>query len=188
MVKKNILITGPPKSGKTRIINNIIRILKSNNFTLAGIICPEIIRGGVRYGFKIIDIKSGREGILASVNELNGPKISKYRVNLFNLEKIGVKALENALRDDSHIVVIDEIGKMEFVSQKFIEAVIKLLDSRKPVLGVIAYKSFNPIIKEIKNRDDVILYVLDRKMSQAARTKITHEIINKLLLLTRDSK
>jgi len=188
MIKKNILITGPPKSGKTQMINNIIQVLRNKNLILAGITCPEIVRKGVRYGFKIIDIKSGKEGILASVSKSNGPRVSKYRVNLFNLEQIGVKALENAMQDDSHVVVIDEIGKMEFMSQKFIEAVIKLLDSKKPVLGIIAYKNFNPIIREIKDRNDVMLYILDRKMNQAARIRIMQEITKRLLLLVRDQK
>ncbi len=186
MTKKNILITGPPKSGKTTAINNIIQLLRSRNIVLAGIMCPEIIRDGIRYGFKIIDIKSGREGILASINEEKGPRVSKYRVNIPNLEEIGVKAIETALSDDSQVIVIDEIGKMELLSQKFARVVIKALDSRKPVLGIIAFRSFNPIIKRIKSRKDVLLYTLSRKMNQTARIKIINEITNRLLFLVRD--
>lgn len=185
MSKKNILMTGPPKSGKTSMLNEILSFLKRNNISYAGITCPEIIKNGRRYGFKIIDLKTRNEGILASVDEPHGPKVSKYRVNLHNLERIGVTALKRAIQDDSKVIVIDEIGKMELMSESFSKVVVEALDSRKPVLGIIAYKSFNPLINEIKMRSDVDLYLVTRTMNYKERRKITYEITEKILSLIR---
>ncbi len=183
MVKKNILITGPPKSGKTRMLMSIMEKLRERNLILSGIICPEVLRDGIRWGFKIIDIRAGEEAILASVDEVQGPMVSKYRVNINNLERIGVGALKRAISDDSHVVIIDEIGKMELMSKKFIRSVIDLLDSKKPVIGIIAFKSFSQVIKQIKRREDVRLYVLDRKMSNHVRKRIVEEIVGEIINL-----
>ena len=88
-IVKNFFITGPPKSGKTTLLMEIIKELKKRNYTIAGITCPEVIKNNRRWGFKIIDLKTNKEGILASIEVPNGPVVSKYRVNMEDLEQIG---------------------------------------------------------------------------------------------------
>ena len=55
------------------------------------------------------------------------------------------------------IVLIDEIGKMECFSSRFVAAVRRLLDDRKPVVATIAIKG-GGFIAEAKARPDVEIW------------------------------
>ena len=185
VIVKNFFITGPPKSGKTTLLMEIIKELKKRNYTIAGITCPEVVKNNRRWGFKIIDLKTNKEGILASIEVPNGPVVSKYRVNMEDLEQIGVTALRNALYDESDIVIIDEIGKMELFSKNFANAVRDLLNSKKPVIGIVPIRSNHPLVLEIKKkRRDTKTYLITRQTSRNRREQIKTEIINSILTLT----
>jgi nucleoside-triphosphatase THEP1 len=69
---------------------------------------------GFRKGFKIGDLRTGEKLIFASVEQISNIKFGKYFLNIQNFEKIALNAFENA-----QIVIIDEIGKMEFYSGSF---------------------------------------------------------------------
>jgi len=149
LLKKNFLLTGKPGVGKTTIIKNLIPKLKN----AGGFFTEEIREKGKRIGFKILTL-NGKEGILARKEE-GVYKVGSYSVNMKDLEEIAVKAVIQAIKE-KEIVVIDEIGKMEILSNKFREAVIEALDSRKVVLGVI-HREDSGFFKEIKERNDVEL-------------------------------
>lgn len=135
MPAPKLFVTGPPRSGKSTLA---IEIVKETGFRFGGISTPEFKEGGERKGFMIKDLKTGRQGVLAS-KELRSPaNVGSYGVNLADLDRIGSEALENACFDkDIDLIVIDEIGKMELFSKRFKEAVIACLQSNKRVLAVL---------------------------------------------------
>jgi len=180
MIIKNFLITGPPASGKTSLLKRIITKLKERQLVIGGIFCPEVRIKGKRWGFKVIDILTSAEGILASVEIKSRYRVSKYGVDINTFERIGVNAILTAIRN-ADIVVIDEIGKMELFSLAFQEAVRKALDSRKPVIGVIAFRYNHPFIQEVKRRQDTKLYVLFKHTTESMRAKIEEEIYQKII-------
>ncbi|MEW6418648.1 MAG: NTPase [Nitrospirota bacterium] len=176
---RNIFITSLPGVGKTTLIKEILDELKLD---AGGFYTSEIVEKGVRKGFKIIALDSGlrissvqgREGILAHQDIKSRYKVSKYGVNLKDLEEIGVKSILDALRENK-ICVIDEIGTMELFSEKFKEAVLDALNSQNKVLGTITLKP-NPFCEKIKQRKDTKIFYLTRNN----REKIK-EAIKKLL-------
>jgi len=127
-----ILLAGRPGVGKTTIIKQVVDMLGGE---AGGFYTEEIRQGGRRLGFKIITLE-GEEGVLALVDIKGGPRVSKYGVNLKDLEEIGVTALRRAI-EERRYVVIDEIGKMELYSQEFRGAVGEALNSEKIVLGTV---------------------------------------------------
>lgn len=151
---KNILITGKPGCGKSTLIQKLIK-----NRNVGGILTPEIRKSGIRYGFEIIDLKTGKKGLLSSV-DTKGPKIGKYGVNLIDIENVGVEAIRSAI-ENSDFIIIDELGKMEILSEKFRDVVLKALDSDKPVIATIT-RAKDPFIDRVKKRDDVKLFYLER--------------------------
>ncbi|MEM3519780.1 MAG: NTPase [Candidatus Hadarchaeales archaeon] len=153
----NFLITGPPGCGKSSIIHRTVKILESDGFKAGGVYCPEIRVAGERVGFKIIDVMDGKEGILAHVKQPFGPTVSKYRVNIQDLESIGVVAIEKALQA-ADFLVIDEIAPMEGYSEKFVQAVERALDSEKPLLAAIHQWTTSGFIGNVKARKDVVLF------------------------------
>ncbi len=147
---KNILLTGPPGCGKTTIIKDVLARLKS--VKAGGFHTSEIREKGARKGFKITSL-DGREAVLAQIDFKGPQRVSKYGVSIENLEKIGLKAINDAIQD-ADIIVIDEIGKMELFSEKVRGAILKALDSPKRVLGTIMMAD-NPFADKIKERKDV---------------------------------
>lgn len=183
---KNHMVTGPPGSGKSTLLFEIVGRLEENGIKLAGVTSPEIKRNEDRWGFHIKDIKTGKKGILASIELDGSPRVSRYGVSLEDLNKIGVEALRNALEDESEVVVIDEIGKMELASRAFADVTKELLDSNKIIVGVIYYKPVHPLIREIKSRGDTKVYWVTQKKTKQERQEIREEIVESILAILRD--
>ncbi len=163
---ENIFITGRPGCGKTTLIMEIIKEL---NLSIGGFYTAEIRGRGERKGFKIIDLE-GEEGILANT-ELESPyKVGKYKVNLKDLEEIGVKSVLDAINKNK-IVIIDEIGKMELFSERFKKAVKEAINSKNKVLGTIKLAK-DPFIEKIKNRKDTKIFYLTEGHFEQIKTEI----------------
>lgn len=163
---KNIFVTGSPGCGKTSLV---IEIIKELNLDAGGFYTAEIREGGIRKGFKITTL-DGKEGILAHQNIKSPHKVNKYKVNLKDLEEVGVKSILETLKEEK-LVVIDEVGNMEMKSEKFKKAVLIALDSKNKVLGTIKLTP-NPFTDKIKNRIDAKIFYLTREN----REKIKKEI------------
>jgi nucleoside-triphosphatase len=173
---KNFLITGPPGSGKTSVIERTMSILRERGLRAGGIYCPEIRERGVRVGFKIIDIMTDEERILAHVNQSTGPQVSKYRVNVANVDELSELAINRAL-DGADFLVIDEIAPMEIDSEGFKRAVLAALDSPKPVLAVIHQRTMTGFICNIKAREDVQIF----EVTQGTRAGLSDQLAKAVL-------
>lgn len=150
----NIFITGTPGIGKTTVILQAIKELETMGFKGGGMISREVRESGVRVGFELIDLTSGRKGWLAHVNQPIGPQVSRYRVNLTDLSEIGAAAICKAV-EVSDFVVIDEVGPMELYSNEFQTAVKLALESSKPLIGTIHFKAHHPLVNYIRKKAEV---------------------------------
>jgi nucleoside-triphosphatase len=148
---RTILLTGRPGVGKTTIIKSIADRLGG---TAGGFYTAEIRQGGRRLGFKIVTL-DGREGILAHIDIEGRPRVSKYGVNVGDLEEIGVAALLRAMME-GRCVVVDEIGKMELFSQRFRETIAAAIAGDSLVVGTVM-KGRNPWVDELKCLPQVIV-------------------------------
>ncbi len=175
-MSNNFLITGPPGSGKTSVVERAMSILRGRGLRAGGIYCPEIREGGVRLGFKIIDIMTGEERILAHVNQREGPQVSKYRVNVANVDELSESAINRAL-GEADFLVIDEIAPMEIHSEGFKRAVLAALDSSKPVLAVIHQRTLTGFIGEVKTRDDIKIF----EVSPSTRAELSDRLAKAVL-------
>jgi len=169
-----ILLTGLPGCGKTTAVMKIIDTLGCEK--VAGFYTQEIRQNNVRKGFcwKRLD---GAEGILAHVDIKGRFKVGKYGVNVAGFEGSVVPVLD-AGRTDVELFVIDEIGKMECFSEKFISAVRRLFASEKSVLATVAQKGTG-LISEVKNCPNTELF----KLTSAGREKAVAEILQILSFL-----
>jgi len=163
---KNFFITGKPGCGKTSLI---IEILKELDLDAGGFYTQEIREKEIRKGFKIVTLND-KEGILAHINIKSPYRVSRYKVNIQCLEKIGVESILKAIKENK-VVVVDEIGAMELFSKKFQEAVLVALNSLKQVLGIITITP-NSFCDKIKKRQDTKIFYL----TQGNRDKIKSEI------------
>ena len=169
-VKKNILITGLPGIGKTTLIRRLSEGLKNNH--PAGFYTAEIREKGVRKGFELTSL-DGRMGLLSHVDIESPFRVGKYKVDIRGFEEF-LKSIP-FLDDKTGLVIIDEIGKMECLSDSFRRLIKKLLDSEKPVIATIALKG-GGITEAIKERDDVELF----EITHENRDSISSEILDKV--------
>ena len=162
----NIFVTGNPRSGKSTLIQRLLDEISDKN--VSGFITPEIRVNDTRQGFKIIDLASKEEEILASLNIKHGPSVSRYRVNVEGIDAIMDKFLESY--DSSEYVIIDEIGMMEFHSKKFRETVRIVLDSDKKVVATLSKR----FVKKYK--DEGQIYTLTRENFDDVCDKVLRQI------------
>jgi nucleoside-triphosphatase len=148
-MRRALLLTGQPGTGKTALIKEA---LARTGVKGGGFYTEEIRTGGIRQGFRIVTL-DGQEAVLAHVGISSSYQISKYRVDTGALDRVGVSALLKALQE-SDLIVVDEIGKMELLSPRFREAVTQAMNSGKKVLGTIML-SPHPFADEIKLRPEV---------------------------------
>ena len=79
---------------------------------------------------------------------------------------------------DVELFIIDEIGKMECFSEKFVAAVRRLFASEKSVLATVAKKGTG-LISEVKNYSNTTLF----NLTSASREKVVAEILQTLSFL-----
>jgi len=146
------LITGKPGVGKTTLVQKIIKRMGSVN--MAGFYTAEIRSKGPRLGFELHGLNGGCR-TLAHV-EID----SQHRVGRYGVDKDGFEVFLTTLdllNPDVELIVIDEIGKMELLSNRFRNLVCDALNSDKQVLASIPIKG-NKFIREIKQRLDIHLF------------------------------
>jgi nucleoside-triphosphatase len=145
-----LLITGPPGIGKTTVIQ---KVLSGIDISAGGFYTHEIRKEGRRVGFSLKTLE-GEEGILAHIDHREGYRVGRYGVDIGLFEAMALPALEQALCEKK-LIVIDEIGRMELLSQAFQEMVIRVLDQdERHVLGVI-HQGRDPYTASVKRREDV---------------------------------
>ena len=174
MEPPKLLITGRPGVGKTTVVQRVAEELKKRGIRVGGMLTFEERSSGRRVGFKVVDIRTGVESTLASVYHKEGPRVGKYRVNTINLERVGVAAIEEALKT-CDIVVCDEIGPMELYSDKFRAIVERMLESNKPVLATVHWRSAKWYEQKYGRRVEIIHVTLEN------RNVLAKEILGKLL-------
>ena len=153
----NILITGLPGSGKTTLIRKIAGVLKSHRPT--GFYTAEIRKDGLRKGFELVSL-TGERRLLSHIDIKSHNSVGKYRVDLDGFEAfLDCIDFKNPA---SGLIIIDEIGKMECLSKKFIRLVENLLDSPVPVIAVVAMKG-GGYPDTVKTRPDITLIELTRR-------------------------
>jgi len=150
------LLTGQPGSGKTRLIKQAVAKLE---IKAGGGYAEEIKSRGVRQGFRLVTL-DGETTVLSHLYFQSPHRVSKYGVDVESLDKVGVTAINRAVKE-CDLVVIDEIGKMELFSAKFREAVLNILNSGKRLLATIMLNP-NPCADAIKNQPQVKLVTLTR--------------------------
>jgi nucleoside-triphosphatase len=151
--KRLLLLTGNPGIGKTTVLLQVAEGLKAKGCSVGGMISLEVRSCEERVGFEILDLVNGRRGWLAHVGQKSGPQVGRYRVNLENLDSVGVAAIDEAV-ESADVVAIDEVGPMELLSKRFREAVRRAVGSQKPVVSVVHWRVKDRLIDEVKKRED----------------------------------
>ena len=147
-------ITGLPGAGKTQALIKVIEMLEEESLVVGGMVTEPIVENSKRVGFYVMDWKSKRKAVFAHIETESKFYVGKYGVNLESLDTVGVEALNDATKN-ADVIVIDEVGKMEVETEKFVKAVKDAMEVDKPIILTLHKKSRNPLLQDIRRRDDV---------------------------------
>jgi nucleoside-triphosphatase len=163
-----ILLTGLPGCGKTTAVMGVLERLRG--VKAAGFYTEEIREGGKRLGFGWRSLE-GEGGVLAHVDISGKFRVGRYGVNVSEFERKVVPILD-AGRENVDLFVVDEIGKMECFSRKFVEAVGEVLSSEKMLLASVALKG-GGFIRAVKEGKGVRLFELRRERFEEIVTEVS---------------
>lgn len=147
-------ITGLPGSGKTYALLRIIAMLQEDEISIGGMVDEPVSDGRHKTGFTVRNLLTGEQEVFASTEIESKVMVGKMGLDLEKFETVGIKAIKQAC-EECDLVVIDEVGKMEVESQAFVDAVKDALDVEKPMIITLHKKSRNPLLQDIRRRDDV---------------------------------
>jgi nucleoside-triphosphatase len=177
--KRLLLITGSPGVGKTTLLLRVVEALKAEGYSVGGMVTSDVRKSGARVGFEVADLSNGSRGWLASVHEERGPQVGKYRVNIDDLNDVGVKAILKAC-EKLDVVIVDEIGPMELFSEKFREAVKKAVESKKLVISTIHWKMSSQLIDSVKKREDAEIFIVTNENREHLQEEVIREALGLL--------
>lgn len=148
-VKKNILITWLPKSGKTTLLKSILADFDAKVWFWT----DEIRIDGRRVGFGVVP-SVWEKSILAHINNQGPLKVGKYWVDIQALDWI-IPGIDQYTPAD--ILYIDEIGEMELYSPSFRGLVSSYLNSWNVCIMTLSEVFNDDFTRKIRCRDDIIL-------------------------------
>lgn len=151
-----LLVTGPPGVGKTTVMARLARAL--SGFRLAGFLTEEIRERGERLGFRAVLLAGGEPRNIAHVS-FPAPQVGRYGVDVAAIDAIADVTLVGAPEVDLHL--IDEVGRMECLSPRFVLRFRELLDAGTPLIATVAARGPG-FIEEVKRRPDVEMFQVTR--------------------------
>jgi nucleoside-triphosphatase len=160
-----LLLTGPPGVGKTTVLRRAAERL--SDLEIRGFTTEEIREAGQRVGFRI-ETFDGRSEILAHVKIRSPHKVSKYGVDLAVLERV---IAEQFSATRAGVAMIDEIGKMECLSTRFVETVGSLLIETEIFVATVALRG-GGFIDAVKRRPGLTLW----RVSRANRDQMSENL------------
>lgn len=108
------IITGEQGEGKTTFLMNILAELAEKGVMMSGIVAPGYFKDGLRSGFSLTNLATGKSTELCSVTP--SPDSKYYGRYFFRSEGIsfGCKAILDPHEQGKHdLLIIDEVGRFE---------------------------------------------------------------------------
>ncbi len=147
-------ISGTLGLGKTETLKRIIDMLDEEGISVGGMLTDPIFEDNRQVGFQVMDWQTKEKAVFAHLYINTSLNVDGYNVDLDAIEQVGVKAIERACIEED-VVLVDEASKMMVKSDEFNHTVKKALDMDKPVILTFHKKSRNPLLQDVRRRDDI---------------------------------
>src|SRR5260370_2987973 len=142
-----LLITGAPGIGKTTVILKVADELRRKG--LRGFYTEEIREKGERRGFRMVAF-DGTTHIIADIDFPKRHRVGKYGVDVQMLDDAAQLLCPDL---DARVYLVDEIGRMEVLSERFAPAMRSLISNEIPVVATVGVRG-DGFIAEVKRRPE----------------------------------
>ncbi len=164
----NIILTGEPGVGKTRLVDEIVDELDRE---VGGIGVEKDAQDELQ-ALRLQDRASGETDLLASRELDEGPEAEGLRIDVETINDLSTRAINDAIRK-GRLIVIDMIGRIEMHSSLFREAVRDAFRGSEDVIAIVEpeyvdeFEDEGQVIElEEDNRDAIKDRILDLLRSE----------------------
>lgn len=132
-----VLLTSLPGTGKTTVLDKFLKKYSGDCFW---ILSKEIRNNkGERVGFEAVTSDGRRETFAHKELIKSENLVGSYQVDLAVIDRLFSEPILQELKGAKRLLVIDEIGRMEMLSKKFVNTIDMLFDADTPVLATIRH-------------------------------------------------
>ena len=167
-VQKIFIITGKIDSGKKTFKKNLIENLKEKKIKVGGIYSQKIFENNVRIGYDLFDINTNKSEIFLRKN-INGNynKIGIFSIFPKALE-LRIESLKPENNTENKIVIIDEIGNLEFSDKAWAKSLEELIKFPQNHILIVVREALTEKVIEKWNLQNYTVFNL-------------HEVENKII-------
>ena len=135
-----ILVTGLSGVGKTTWCTQLIGLAREAGLSVNGLLSPSIFKNGRKVGIEIVDLHSGDHHQLARLREDN---VAGMQTPRWAFDSKVMAWANQTLADsgESDLMVIDELGPLEFAQNKGLTAGLARLDSGDYKVAAVVIRS-----------------------------------------------
>jgi nucleoside-triphosphatase THEP1 len=175
------VLSGESGAGKTNLCIRTVALLQQAGAQVAGVVSPACVEGGRKTGIFVRDIRSGEQRRLAERRGRNGSTELGWRFDPAALEW-GSEMLNAAT--PCHVLVVDELGPLEFKHNKGWPIAWEILNSRNFTVALIVIRP--SLIQALKERlQDHNLEIIPVTSSVPTAESLSQSI---LLSVARENK
>ena len=153
--------------GKTTVIRRVAAQLEGKR--LRGFYTEEIREGGERRGFRLVNF-DGKESVIAHVAFPKTQHVGKYGVDVTALDEAASLLAPNPA---AQVYLVDEIGKMECLSERFVAALRGLLAGQTPVVAAVGLRG-GGFIAEVKWSKECLVW----EVTLANRDELASRVVS----------
>ncbi len=152
-----IIITGPRGKGKSTLVQELISDHSFNRFSCEGIVAKGFLNPDGTKDFILHNINGKEEITLASKNPVESfIEIGNYFFNPVAL-KSGKKILYHAIKKNTQVIIIDEIGPLELDDKVWAPALKLILKSFQ---GALILTIRENLIDEVINKFQISMPII----------------------------
>ncbi|NLP37262.1 MAG: methyltransferase domain-containing protein [Firmicutes bacterium] len=172
-MRSNIFVTGDLHVGKSTLIQRVLNnlpLVKILGFKTSRYFQNKKLAGFYLEDFSRLHREEQKAFIGRCVND-------NYWVSIpETFDTLGVEILQNCLREQPDLIVMDELGFFENDAKIFQKQVFDILASSIPVIGVLKKKQ-TPFLDQIRKRKDVKVFEVTRENRDRMYELIFEEVL-----------